>query len=348
MEIVEHFVRLKEGDKETIWRVVTGNAEAVLLEKEEVDCIPFASITPYPVAHRFYGESVADLLIDVQRMKTAVQRMFLDSGYFALNQRYTVDMRQAHDFTMSDLLRNEPGVPVRVNGQAVVQPISAGGINFPALEALEYGATLAEMRTGIVRNAQGLNPDALHDTAKGAMVLIGAAQKRVRMIGRIFAETGVRDLFLGAHAMLRKHSAKAQTVRLRGGWVDIDPSEWGAREDMSIEIGIGSGGKDQEMVALNQGAGMMKELIGLQGGLNGPFVTPENLHNFLKKFFERGLGFKSADAFISDPAKAPPQEPQPDPAMAEAPSQAATRTAEDAERDAGGATEASGRNPAQA
>lgn len=317
VEIVEHYVRLK-GDKETIWRVVTGNAEAVLLEKEEVDAIPFASVTPYPVAHRFYGRSLADLLTDVQRIKTSLLRMFLDSGYFALNQRYAVDMRQAGDFTISDLLRNEPGVPVRVNGPQAISPIMAGSLNFPALDALEYASTMGETRTGVARNAQGLNPDTLHDTAKGAMALMGAAQKRVRMIGRIFAETGVRDLFLGCHAMLRKHATKGQTVRLRGGWVDVNPSQWSARDDMSIEIGIGSGGKEQEMLALNQGAAMMKELLGLQGGVSGPFVTPENLYAFLKKYFERGLGFKSAEMFITDPAKAPPQQPQPDPKAMEA------------------------------
>jgi hypothetical protein len=318
VEIVEHYVRIKEGDKETIYRVVTGNAEAVMLEKEKVDMIPFSSITPYPVAHRFYGQSLADLLIDVQRIKTSLLRTFLDSGYFALNQRYAVDMRQAHDFTMSDLLRNEPGVPVRVNGVGAVQPISAGGLNFPALDALEYASTMGETRTGVVRNAQGLNPNTLHDTAQGAMSLMGAAQKRIKMIGRIFAETGVRDLFLGAHAMLRKHSSKAQTVRLRGGWTDINPSTWGVRDDMSIEIGIGSGGKDQQLAAFNAGSQYLAGLIQMQGGPSGPLVNMENVYAFSKKFIERGLGFKSAELFLSDPRKAQPQEPQPDPAMAEA------------------------------
>lgn len=317
VEIVEHYVRIKD-EKETIWRVVTGNAEGVLLEKEEVDMIPFASITPYPVAHRFYGRSLADLLVDVQKIKTAILRMFLDSGYFALNQRYAVDMRQAGDFTISDLLRNEPGVPVRTNGPGAVVPISAGGINFPALDALEYASVMGETRSGVVRNAQGLNPDTLHDTASGAQALIGAAQKRVKMIGRIFAETGVKDLFLGVHATLRKHATKAQTVRLRGGWVDVSPSAWNARDDMTIEIGIGSGGKEQQLVAMNSGAQYLAQLIQMQGGPSGPLVTLENVFAYSKRYLEKGLGFKSADAYLTDPKSVPPQPPQPDPKMIEA------------------------------
>jgi hypothetical protein len=319
VEIVEHYLRLKDGDKETVWRVVTGLNEQVLLEKEEVDCIPFASITPYPVAHRFYGRSVADLLTDIQRIKTALLRMFLDSGYFGLNQRFAIDTTQAHEFTMSDLLRNEPGMPVRVKGMGAITPISAGGFNFPALEAMEFASQMGEGRTGVQRNAQGMSADVLQKSATEVAQMLSAAQKRVRMIGRIFAETGVRDLFLGAHAMLRKHATKAQTVRLRGGWVDVSPSEWGMRQDMSIEIGIGSGGKQQEIIALNQGAAMLDKLIGMQGGPSGPYVTPQNLYAFLKKYFERGLGFKSAEVFITDPEKAQqPQGPQqPDPALAE-------------------------------
>jgi hypothetical protein len=73
---------------------------------------------------------------------------------------------------------------------------------------MEHVSAMAEGRSGIVRNAQGLNPDTLHDTAKGAMALIQAAQKRVRMIARVFAETLVKDLVVGIHLMLREYSSE--------------------------------------------------------------------------------------------------------------------------------------------
>ncbi len=43
------------------------------------DAIPFAAMTPVPVTHRFFGRSVADLVLDIQRIKTALLRGMLDN-----------------------------------------------------------------------------------------------------------------------------------------------------------------------------------------------------------------------------------------------------------------------------
>lgn len=320
VEVVTHFLRKPEGG---YWRVLTDATDAVLLEKEEVAAPRFAVLTPYVVPHRLIGESVADKLIEVQKIKTALTRMALDSGYFALNQRPYVDMSQAGEWTISDLLRNEPGVPIRGKGPAAVAYLQSGALSFDAFGALEYFSTQAEQRTGIVRNAQGLNPDTLHDTAKGAMALMTAAQKRVRMIARVFAETGLKDLFLGLHALIRETASGPLKARLRNKWVQIDPTSWGVRNDMTIEIGVGASGKEAQTLMLQQGLEVVREVITMQGGLNGPFITADNAYAFLKRFFEKGLDFKSADPFLTDPASLPPQEPQPDPAMMEAQAKAA-------------------------
>jgi hypothetical protein len=314
VEIIAHYIRTNDG----LYRVVTDGSDSFILEREEVQRIQFAAITPYIVTHRFYGESIADKLIEIQKINTALTRMGLDSGYFALNQRNEVAMDRANEWTVADLLANEPGRPVRSKSGDAVRPLQSGALTFDVFGALEYFKTQAEQRTGIVRNAQGLNPDTLHDTAKGAMALMTAAQKRVRLIARIFAETGVKELFLGVHALIRENATAPMKARLRNKWVDIDPTSWGSRSDMTIEIGVGAGGDEQQMMALSRGLEVMERLIDKQGGLNGPMVTADNAYALLKRFYERGLKFKSADPFLTDPAEAPPQEPKPDPAMMEA------------------------------
>jgi hypothetical protein len=319
VEIVEHYVRLADDDGSLkIWRVVTGGDETVLLAKEEVDCIPFAAITPYVVAHRFYGRSVADLTIQIQQLKTALLRMLLDGGYFALNQRLTVNMTGANEFTIPDLLRNEPGIPIRTKGEGVVQPVQSGGLGFDVLAALEQVSVMGEQRTGIVRNAQGLKPDTLHDTASGAMALMTNAQKRVRLIARVFAETGVKDLFLGVHACLRKYATQPVQAKLGGGWTQADPRSFAERKDMTVEVGVGSGGKEHAMLVGQQLAVLMQQVAAAPGGPQ--MITPAQVYNAAKFNVERGLGLKSVDPYIQDPAKAPPQEtppPPPDPKLVE-------------------------------
>src|SRR3990167_6042058 len=51
------------------------------VERSEIDLIPFAAGTPVPVTHRFFGRSAADLVIDIQKIKTALIRALLDNAY---------------------------------------------------------------------------------------------------------------------------------------------------------------------------------------------------------------------------------------------------------------------------
>lgn len=313
VEVVEHYLNGPDGR----YRLLTDGKALTLLEEEKHEWVPFAALTPYLVPHQFVGESVADKLLEVQKVKTVLTRMVLDSGYFALNQRPYVDMDQINDWTIPDLLRNEPGMPIRGKGQSAVTYMTSGALSFDAFGALEYMSVVGEGRTGIVRNAQGLNPDTLHDTAKGAMALMTAAQKRIRLIARIFAETGLKDLFVGLHALIRQNATAASTVRLRGKWVDVDPTSWGTRSDMTIEIGVGSAGKEAQAAQMQMAMEAAQQVIAMQGGVDGPFITSENAYNLIKRFFEKGLDFKSADPFVTDPSTQPPKQPTPDPAMLE-------------------------------
>lgn len=316
VEVIEHYVRIDlEGTGQPqIWRIVTGNNEECILDMEKRARIEFAAITPYPQTHRFYGFSLGDKQLEIQKVKTALNRMLLDSGYFAQNQRPEVDMSKALPETIPALLDNQPGRPIPVRQAGAVNPIQTAPVSFDILSALEYFNTVSEQRTGVVRNAQGLNPDTLHDTKGGAEMLIGAAQKRIRMMARQFAEGGVRDLFLGVHDLLRSNATVADTIRLRNKWVQIDPTSWTRRKDVTIEIGIGSGNRDERAMKLMAFADRIGGIVEMQGGPSGPLVTPENLYQ-LGEAVADAMGIKGAERFLTNPADAPPQEPQPDPAM---------------------------------
>lgn len=318
VETVEHYLRRwnAEAKEMQLWRVVTGGGETVLIEKEKVERIQIAAVTPYPIAHRLLGMSMADFLMEVQKIKTALTRAYLDANYFALNQRVEVNMIQANEFTIPDLLNNVPGMPVRTKGDAL-KPITAGGAGFNQLDALEYFSTVAEQRSGVVRNAQGLNPDTLHDTAKGALALMSAAQRRMRLIARVFAETGLKDLFVGIHALMRSMAGNQGpvTVPLRGKWKTVDASQWGERMSMSVEIGQGA--KEEQLAQARAELEVLQGIVQQQGGLNGPLVTADNAYNLVAKLFRLG-GAKNVDEYLTNPKEAPPQQPQPDPEMAKA------------------------------
>ncbi len=312
VEVYTHYLRL-EGK---LYRLVTGNDEKVLLDKTVVNGINFSSITPFRIPGRFTGLSMADKAMEPQRISTGLMRGMLDGIYFAHNQRQEVAEEFMTANTIPDLLRNEPGSPVRSKGGAL-KPIGNAGPGFDYNSALEHTAIMNERRTGVQRGNQGMNPDTLHDTASGAKIMLTEGQKRTRRIARSFAETGVKEMFKGLHALLRENSDGEVMRKLRGSWVTTNPADWPKREDMTIEIGVGSGGRDQEIAIMREIIGLQTQAVQLQGGANGPLVTMENIFSAVKRLSERA-GIKAPESYFSDPAKSPPQQPeqeQPDPDM---------------------------------
>ena len=81
VRITEHYVRMDyEGEgRACLYQVITGGDQGEILRKDGKDCItpfdaiPFAATTPVPVTHRFFGRSMADLVMPVQREKTALK-----------------------------------------------------------------------------------------------------------------------------------------------------------------------------------------------------------------------------------------------------------------------------------
>jgi hypothetical protein len=302
VEIHEHYIRsdFDQTGKSQLWCVVTDADCKVLLHKKKVDRHGLAFGTPFIQAHRFYGMSLAEKLIEIQKIKTALLRMMLDSGYFAMNQRTEIAMDKANEHTIADLMRNEPMSPVRSRTGDAVRPLQAGQLGFDVGMMLEYTSTMAEQRTGVVRNAQGLNPDSLHETKGGMQALMTMAQKRVRMIARILAETLVKGWFLDIHALSRKHGTRAEKIRLRGKWVDIDPTNFGDRSDMTIEVGVGSGGKEMELAGLTKIMEFQEKMILSQQPDYMVMASPKKVYNAASRF-ARKVGFKAPEQFFEDP-----------------------------------------------
>jgi hypothetical protein len=315
IRVTEHYVRMDyEGDGEAaLYRVTTAGEEGELLTRDgepdihREDIIPFAAMTPVIITHRFFGRSVADLIVDIQRIKTALLRALMDNAYLANNPRIEVSDAHANDATLDDLLVSRPGGLVRTKmpgGLNVLQHPDIGNQVFPLLQ---YQDTIREWRTGVSRQGQGVDPNALQNqVATIANQLFNASQAKVKLIARIFAETGIRDLFQLLHAVIRKHSSKPQTVQLRKQWVTVDPREWKKRDAMTINVGLGTGSKAEQLAHMQMIAALQEKVLPL--GL----VTPQNAYETLKET-SKLAGHMDADRFFAKPNPQTAQQPIPPP-----------------------------------
>lgn len=322
VDVTEHYIRVDwDGDGiAELRKITTAGSANEILDNEPYDCMPFAGITPILMSHRFWGRSVADLVMDIQRIKTALLRALLDNAYFANNQRIEVAESHQSDQTLDDLLANRPGGVVRTKMPGGLLPIPTVPIGGQIFPVLEYMDAAREVRTGVNRMAVGPDPNTLNPystTATGANLMATAAQQRIRLIARTFAETGIKDLFLGIHALILKHGKEARHVKLRDRWTTVDPRQWRTRKDMTITVGLGTGTRDQVQGYLTTILQMQVRALEMQGGATGPLVTLANVYNTLRKLTENA-GFRSADPFFTapDPAAMQPQPPSgPDPAV---------------------------------
>lgn len=323
VEIIHHYVRYTDADCDDIHYVVTGNdSYSTLLKREIVDQVPVAYITPFAIPHRHFGESMADKLIPLQRLKSVITRAMLNQIYYAQTGRLAIDESAIGPNTLKDLLRNEPGSFVRTRGQpaGAIQAIQSGQLGFEPFQVLEYLSTIAEEASGVARVSNGLNSDSLHDTASGALSQQSLAQRKTRQICREFAETGIKRLFLLIHDTLRRNATQPLIARVNGKFVQVDPTKWGSREQMSVEIGTARGGRDQQAAMWHNVLQLHASAVQAQGGLSGPLTNPGYQLAALAKYVQAS-GIKTPEIVFPPPNSwqpPPPEQPQPpapDPAM---------------------------------
>lgn len=326
IEVIEHYIRTDyEGKGEPLlYKITTGGTggEILLRENEdgkyaedieEIDLMPpFAAMTPVIITHRFFGRSIADLVMEIQRIKTAILRGTLDNVYLANNPRPEVAESHASADTLDDLLVSGPGRMIRVKVPGGINWQVVPNIATSAFPVLEYMDSTREWRTGVTRQGQGIDANALQNQSATAVAQVySASQARIKMIARIFAETGMKDLFTLLHGTIRKHGQEAQTVRLRNQWVSVDPRDWKTRNDLTVHVGLGNGSKSEQLAHLTTIAGLQKEAL-MGGPASATLVNASKLYETAKEITKL-VGLKDPDRFWVDPATVPPQAMQPPP-----------------------------------
>lgn len=281
---------------------------------EEVDYVPFHSICPIPIPHKFFGNSLADRTTDLQLIKTTITRQMLDNLYLTNNARVVAVEGQVN---LDDLLTSTAGGVIRAKSQGAVQQLVVQNVASQAFPMLQYLDTIQSKRTGVSDASQGLDPSILQNvTAAAVASMQQAGAGKIELMARIFAETGVKSLFKGILHLLCKYQDKPRLVRMRGEFVEFDPRTWANQYDVAINVGLGAGNRQEQMAMLSMVLAKQEQLIGQYGPAN-PYVSPAQYRGTLGRMVEIA-GFKDSaefykpitpeqDQMLSNP---PPQQQQ--------------------------------------
>lgn len=309
---IEAYVRVDmDGDGiAELRRVCVGGTAYKILHNERCDLIPFVSFCPDPEPHTFFGLSIADVVMDIQLIKSNILRNMLDSLAQSIHPRTAVVEGQVN---LEDVMNTEVGGIIRMRAPGMVQPFNQPFVGQAAFPMLAYMDELRENRTGISKAAAGLDANALQSSTRAAVAAtITAAQQHIELICRIFAETGMKVLFDKALKLITMYQDAPRMVRLRNQFVPIDPRVWNANMDVVVNVALGSGTTEEKMNFLGQIAAKQEMLI-QQGGVdNNPLVDLSQYRNTLAQMLAMA-GFKDADMFFKNPALNPPPPPPPPP-----------------------------------
>lgn len=279
-----------------------------LLDVEEVDSIPFSTAPPNILTHKFYGLSVADLVLDLQQINTTLLRQVLDNTYLANNGRTALNTDYVNE---DDLLTRRPGGLVRYDGplpwSSVVGEIPFNQLPPQTFEVFERLDERQKRRTGTGDEVGMLDANSLANVNTGVAALaFDAARAKVELIARIIAELLFKPVFHDIHELLCKHQNKEMVMKLRGQWVPVNPSEWKTRENSTVKVGIGQISRERRIMGLE--AVIAKQQALVAGGAMGTLVMPEMMYES-HKGWTKAWGFEP-DLFFQDPQQLPPPKPQ--------------------------------------
>ena len=281
-----------------------------ILSKEVCSHVPFATFSPVLNPHRWDGMGIEDLVGDLQKLHTEMLRQTLYNLYLTNAPRSTIltDSNGTPYADMDDFLDMRAGGAVRITRDGALQPLVVPNAAASSMPMLDYIQQMRENRTGVSRNSQGLDPDALNTTLGGKQIDQSAAMQRIELIARIVAEVLVKPMFSGILKLLTEGGMEKLAFRLRDQFVEYDPNEWRDFYDMTVNVGLGSGDAQQKMQGLQMIAQNQMALMAM--GLS----DPEKIYHTQTKMTE-AAGFKDVQNFFTDPRGKPPVPPPPNPML---------------------------------
>lgn len=258
---------------------------------------PFSMISPYPKTYSVWGKGVPDLLQDLQDLKTALLRQIIVNIAQSNDPKAAIaaDQKEGLDDLMND--RNF----IRIfgkDGQSIsnfLQWLPQAPLQPQSFQFLEYLEGMKENKSGVTRYNQGLDANSLNKTATGINAIMGAAAQRIELIARIFAETGVVDVFRSLVDMNQKWIEQEQVIRLTNQFLTIRPDDLAGEYDIEVSAGVGTGNKQetvQQMMLLLQNVLPSLMPFGIAG--------PENLYAAAKRLVEE-MGYKNVGDFLRGP-----------------------------------------------
>ncbi len=276
-------------------KLVLGGDSYKLLSFELTGVAPFANFQVDPEPHTFYGNSIADLIVNDQDSSTALLRGVLDNIALTNNPRTEIVDGVVN---IDDVLNNEIGGIVRVKQGGAIQPLTVPFVAGQTLGAIQYYDQEIDAKTGVSKTSLGLNPDALQaNTATAVMASMQGGASQIEMMARNIAEGGMTQLFKLMLKLVIENCDEQTMMRVVGGnYQPVDPRVWNKKMDVRVNVGLGTGKEEQKQAALQQALQIQMQIFQSYGMGNG-VVGMTQIRNTLSDILAMN-GLRNSDRYF--------------------------------------------------
>ena len=303
VELYECYVNINMSEdpdaKLTPMIITVSNGVILRMEENTYERNPFFMLCPRIDPHKIWPETgFVDLIAQLQHSKTAILRQMIYNIALGNDSQKAINTSMLVD--INDITEGKSVIRVNGNVNEAIQNIPAAPLQSWTFDMLEYLDQAKENRTGITKYNQGMDSNSLNKTATGINIITQQANQRLELIARVFAETGISDLYRFLIKLNQLFINEATVIRLTNGPMKIDPTDMDGNFDLVVNAGMGAGAKQTNLQNLQLIQQIVTQLAGV--GMAGP----EQFYNLAKRMIEE-VGFKNTDDFVLSPDKIPPK-----------------------------------------
>ena len=299
--LFESYIKRYDSDLNACVYYKCMHSRHTMLDVELVSEIPFRTFTPFPLPHRFYGMSLADVIVDLQKTMSSLKRGVVDHLMLTTTSRWVANLSLVKN--PRDLLDNRVGAVVDVmspNPESVVRPLPTPQLNGNVYTAIENFEQEKEQRSGSSRMSRGMDTTAVSKQNSSDLIntFMNASNRRIMVMCRNFAENFLKPLMQDLYRLGVEYESEEKMLQLDGRFVPINPAMLGDRTEMTVAVALTPEEQAQEaqmLLSLDQQFTMNPQDPTL-GGLYGQ----QQRHAMISRAFEL-LNIKEGAAYLVDP-----------------------------------------------
>jgi hypothetical protein len=295
IELYEAYIKVdynNDGVYENVIVHAVGDT-ALRVQDNTFEMPPFFIFSPEYDSYSVFGDSsFADTLEQLQDLKTAlVRQIIIATAKNNVPQKFVNEAKVDIDA----MIDGEEVVPAGDNPSQNVYIAPAIAVSPYTMDLVQYAQNEIENQSGSTRYNQGLDSNSLNKTATGINAIMGAADKKIRLIARLLAETTWIPIIKFLILLCQKFLDEGQIIRLTNENVTINKDELNIDYDLIVNVGQGAGTKEAQIQYL------MLLIQQLYPRLEAAGIVDENSwYNISKELLEK-MGIRSVEQYLVDP-----------------------------------------------